>query len=303
MNYIVETSQLSKTFGREHAVSGIELRIAPGEIYGFLGPNGAGKSTTIRMLLGLMQPTSGSVKLFGEELKQNRLTLLKQIGALVETPSYYPHLTAYENLETSRKILGVSKKRIDDVLQMVRLYDVKDKKVKGFSLGMKQRLGIAATMLHEPQLLILDEPTNGLDPSGILEIRQLIKNLARNQGVTILISSHLLSEIDQLATTIGVLNRGKLLFQGAIETLREKAQSSILLNVEPLEAAVYFLKQMEYQPQLTENGIRLPYLNNEQLAGLIKRLVEENFSVYRVEEEKQSLETIFLAMTKKEQIG
>jgi ABC-type multidrug transport system ATPase subunit len=303
MNYIVETSQLSKTFGREHAVSGIELRIAPGEIYGFLGPNGAGKSTTIRMLLGLMQPTSGSVKLFGEELKQNRLTLLKQIGALVETPSYYPHLTAYENLETSRKILGVSKKRIDDVLQMVRLYDVKDKKVKGFSLGMKQRLGIAATMLHEPQLLILDEPTNGLDPSGILEIRQLIKNLARNQGVTILISSHLLSEIDQLATTVGVLNRGKLLFQGAIETLREKAQSSILLNVEPLEAAVYFLKQMEYQPQLTENGIRLPYLKNEQLAGLIKRLVEENFSVYRVEEEKQSLETIFLAMTKKEQIG
>ncbi|MTD38707.1 ATP-binding cassette domain-containing protein [Erwinia sp. CPCC 100877] len=302
MNYVVETTDLTKKFGRTPAVSNVELRIEEGEIYGFLGPNGAGKSTTIRMLLGLMQPTFGLIKLFGKDLKHNRLTLLKKIGALVETPSYYPHLTAYENLEICRKILAVPKQRIDDVLKMVRLYDTKDKKVKGFSLGMKQRLGIAAAMLHEPRLLILDEPTNGLDPSGILELRQLLNHLAKAQGITILISSHLLSEIDQLATTVGVLDHGKLLFQGSIERLRETAQTSIFLTIEPLEAAFHFLTQNDYQPQQQDNCLQIPFLKNEQIAALIKRLVEENFSIYRVEEEKQSLEAIFLSMTKKEPI-
>src|SRR5699024_3122326 len=158
-----------------------------GEIYGFLGPNGAGKSTTIRMLLGLMKPDSGMVRVFNKDLKKERIHILKRVGSLVENPSYYPHLTAYENLEALRKILRVSEARIHEVLEIVRLSDVAHKKVKGFSLGMKQRLGIAVSMLHQPELLILDEPTNGLDPSGIIEIRNLIQRLPEEYGMTILI--------------------------------------------------------------------------------------------------------------------
>ena len=218
MEYVVKTKGLTKSFGKEKAVTGLDMKIPKGEIYGFLGPNGAGKTTTIRMLLGLVKPTSGTTHIFQKDLKKERINILKRVGALVENPSYYPHLTAYENLEALRKILGVSKSRIHEVLEIVRLSDVANKKVKGFSLGMKQRLGIASSLLNDPELLILDEPTNGLDPSGIIEIRQLIKRLPSEYGMTILISSHLLSEIDQMATTVGIVT---LLLQfGAVHTPR-----------------------------------------------------------------------------------
>ncbi len=217
MEYIVQTQNLSKSFGKEQAVSNLNLQIRKGEIYGFLGPNGAGKTTTIRMLLGLMKPSSGTIKIFEKNITKDRIQILAKIGSLVENPSYYPHLTAYENLEALRKILGVSKTRIDEVLEIVRLKEVAHKKVKGFSLGMKQRLGIAASLLHSPELLILDEPTNGLDPSGIIEIRNLIKRLPEEYGMTIIISSHLLSEIDQMATQVGIVSKGKLIFQDSIE--------------------------------------------------------------------------------------
>lgn len=203
LEYIVQTQNLSKRFGKEQAVSNLNLQIRKGEIYGFLGPNGAGKTTTIRMLLGLMKPSSGTIKVFEKNITKERIQILAKIGSLVENPSYYPHLTAYENLEALRKILGVPKTRIDEVLEIVRLKEAAHKKVKGFSLGMKQRLGIAASLLHSPELLILDEPTNGLDPSGIIEIRNLIKRLPEEYGMTIIISSHLLSEIDQMATQVG----------------------------------------------------------------------------------------------------
>ena len=303
MEYIVETKNLTKSFGKERAVSNLEMKIPKGEIYGFLGPNGAGKTTTIRILLGLMRPTSGSVQLFGKDMKNSRIEILKNVGSLVENPSYYPHLTAKENLEASRKILNVPKKRIDEVLQQVRLHGVANKKVKGFSLGMKQRLGIAAAMLHQPELLILDEPTNGLDPSGIIEMRQLIQSLPKEYGMTVLISSHLLSEIDQMATRVGVVSKGKMIFQDSIETMRKFAQASIQVKVNDNEAAWRSLLASGQKADLGEESVTLQAEDDEQVAASIQYLVQQGFSIYRVQEEKRSLENIFLEMTREEQAG
>ena len=214
MTYIIETSSLTKKFGKFLAVDSIDLQVPKGGIYGFLGPNGAGKSTTIRMLLGLIKETKGQVTVFGKSIKEERLAILKRVGSMVETPSYYGHLTAYENLEVTRKILGIEKREINRVLEIVKLTDVQHKAVKKFSLGMKQRLGIAQALLGNPELLILDEPTNGLDPSGIIEMRELIKSLPEEYGITVLLSSHILSEIELIATHVGIINKGKLVFQG-----------------------------------------------------------------------------------------
>ncbi|SET64281.1 ABC-2 type transport system ATP-binding protein [Salinibacillus kushneri] len=302
MNYMVETKGLSKRFGNETAVKNLELKIPKGEVYGFLGPNGAGKTTTIRMLLGLMKPTSGSIHIFNQDLTKEKISILKKVGSLVENPSYYPHLTAYENLEALRKILGVPKKRIYEVLETVRLTDVAHKKVKGYSLGMKQRLVIAASLLNEPQLLILDEPTNGLDPSGIIEIRDLIKRLPSEYGMTVLISSHLLSEIDQIATSVGIISRGKMIFQDTIETMREHAQIKISLKSSNSHRAYQSLltkgKQVDYKDGL----IYLDDQSDEDVAEVVNSLVHDGFSIYRVEEEKRSLEDIFLQMTSKEDV-
>ncbi|WP_066190145.1 ABC transporter ATP-binding protein [Gracilibacillus timonensis] len=303
MEYIVETKRLTKKFGKEMAVADLEMNIPKGEIYGFLGPNGAGKTTTIRMLLGLMRPTYGSIQLFGKDLKKERIDILKRVGSLVENPSYYPHLTARENLEAIRKILDVPKKRIDDVLDLVRLQGAANKKVKGFSLGMKQRLGIAASMLHKPELLILDEPTNGLDPSGIIEMRQLIKSLPQQYGMTVVISSHLLSEIDQMATTVGVVSRGKMIFQDSIEAMRTFAKPSIQLKTNDNEAAWRVLLANGQRADLTENSVAIHMQGDERVAATVKYLIEQGLSIYRVEEEKRSLEHIFLEMTKEEQTG
>jgi len=303
MEYIVETRNVSKKFGKEIAVKNLEMKIAKGEIYGFLGPNGAGKTTTIRMLLGLMKPTSGTIQLFNQDLAQNRIEILKKVGSLVENPSYYPHLTAYENLEALRKILGVPKKRIDEVLEIVRLSDVANKKVKGFSLGMKQRLGIAGSLLHNPELLILDEPTNGLDPSGIIEIRELIKTLPSQYGMTVLISSHLLSEIDQMATTVGIVTKGKLIFQDSIETLRRYANQSISFTVSESKKAWQILISSGFQAELQQKRILIQDCSDSNVAEAVGVLVQAGLAVYRVEEEKKSLEEIFLQMTKEENAG
>ena len=232
-NYIIETKNLTKRFGKFTAVDGVNLQVPQGGIYGFLGPNGAGKSTTIRMILGLVNETKGEIKVFGDSIKRNRIQILKRVGSMVESPSYYGHLTAYENLEITRQILGVEKKEIGRVLEIVKLTDVQNKTVKKFSLGMKQRLGIAQALLGTPELLILDEPTNGLDPSGIIEIRELIKGLPHKYGITVLISSHILSEIELMATHVGIINKGKLLFQGTMDDLRDKQKEEILVAVEP----------------------------------------------------------------------
>ncbi|MDX8046486.1 ABC transporter ATP-binding protein [Gracilibacillus sp. S3-1-1] len=300
MEYIVQTNNLTKKFGKELVVNGISMQIPKGEVYGFLGPNGAGKSTTIRMMLGLMKPTSGNVEIFGKDLKNERINILKKVGSLVENPSYYPHLTANENLEAIRKIVGVPKARLEEVLRIVRLQDVANKKVKGFSLGMKQRLGIATSLLNNPELLILDEPTNGLDPSGIIEIRELIKNLSREYGMTILISSHLLAEIDQIATTVGIVNKGKMIFQDSIEKMRMLAQQQVILRVSQHKEAWRVLLANGIKTELAQGAIFLEDGSDHHVAEAVRLLVQQNISIYRVEDDRKSLEDIFLQMTKEE---
>lgn len=298
--YIVKTNHLTKRFGTRNVVNGVNLEIKKGEIYGFLGPNGAGKTTTIRMLLGLMKPTHGSIQLFQQDFSKSKLSALRKIGSLVESPSYYGHLSAVENLEALRKILSVPQSRISEVLETVRLSKEANRPVKGFSLGMKQRLGIAAALLGNPELLILDEPTNGLDPSGIQEIRELIKNMPREYGITVLVSSHLLSEIDQMATKVGIISKGSMIFQDSIENLRQKAKSQIRISVNEGEAAWKFLLNEGITTMYEDGFLFLDKVENEQVASVVSALASERFSVYRVEEQKMSLEDIFLELTKEE---
>jgi ABC-2 type transport system ATP-binding protein len=294
---IIETNQLTKKFSKRYAVENIDLKVKKGEIYGFLGPNGAGKTTTIRMLLGLAKPTKGSIHIFGKDMKKEKLNVLKRVGSLVEYPSYYGHLNAYENLEALRILLDAPKSRINEVLSIVRLSNEAKRPVKGFSLGMKQRLGIAAALLGNPELLILDEPTNGLDPSGILEIRELIKSMPKEHGITILISSHLLSEMDQMATQVGIVSKGKMIFQDSIEALRQRAQSKIAIKVDQTEQAWRMLLSKGRQAEMDNNQIYLPHTSDEEISTVIGDLVHDHFSVYRVQEEKKSLEDIFLELT------
>jgi ABC-2 type transport system ATP-binding protein len=295
--YIVSTHNLTKSYGTINSVDQLDMKVAEGSIYGFLGPNGAGKTTTIRMLLGLIKPTNGSINVFNQDLKENRISILKQIGSLVESPSYYSHLTGYENLEIIRRLLNASKQRIDEVLRIVRLEKHKDKLVKQYSLGMKQRLGIAIALLGNPKLLILDEPTNGLDPAGIHEIRELIKQLPQQYGMTVIISSHLLSEIDHIATQVGIINSGKLIFQDTIEELRSKSNSFIKIKVDDLLQSQKVLKQNNIQFSIENKDLVIQKCDNPYISQVNSILVQNNLSVYRIEEQKHSLEDIFLNLT------
>lgn len=297
--YIVQTHSLSKKHGDTFNVNNIDLKVNEGEIYGFLGPNGAGKTTTIKMLLGLVKPTNGDIKIFGQDLKTNRLNILKQIGSLVESPSYYGHLTGYENLEIIRRMLNVPRKNIDEVLEIVRLKNQKEKLVKNYSLGMKQRLGIASSLLAFPKLLILDEPTNGLDPSGIHEIRELIKELPSKYGMTVIISSHLLSEIDHIATQVGIIQNGVLIFQDDIAKLRQQSNSIIRMKVDNLSDAHKILLRNEIFAKIEDDSLVLNTYTEEQVAQANRLMINNNMSVYRIEEEKRTLEDIFLELTAK----
>lgn len=302
MEFILQTNELTKSYKNHQAVNSVNLEIPKGKIYGFLGPNGAGKTTTIRMLLGLVKPTDGKVSIFGKNFKKDRLSILSKVGSLVENPSYYGHLNAIENLKVYSILLGVPKKRIDEVLEVVRLTHAKKKKVKDYSLGMKQRLGIAIALLGEPELLILDEPTNGLDPEGIHEIRSLIKDLSANKGITILISSHLLSEIDQIADYVGIISKGKLVFQDKISVLRQKSQANIQIRMDkPSQGLKKFLNK-GITAELKNSAVAIKETDNNTVSKAIKILVENNISVYRVEEQKQSLEDIFLNVVKEESV-
>jgi lantibiotic transport system ATP-binding protein len=298
--WLLETEGLTKRLGGKNVVEDVSLRIRQGDIYGFLGPNGAGKTTTIRMLLGLVKPTAGHVRMFGLDMRKERLAALRKVGSLVEYPSYYGHLNAVENLEVVRRLIEVPKSRIDEVLAVVRLTKDAKRPVKGYSLGMKQRLGIATALLGQPELLILDEPTNGLDPAGILEIRELIKGLPKQQGCSIVVSSHLLSEVEQMATRVGIIAKGRMLFQDSIDVLRQRAGSRIRLGVSEPEAAWRLLLAGGYSAEWEPgSGGRLTVErgSDDKVAAMVARLVQHNHAVYRVEEEGASLESIFLGMT------
>lgn len=225
-DYIVATEQLTKKYKSFVAVDTVSLHIRKGSIYSFLGPNGAGKSTTMKMLLGLTSPSGGTFTIDGKKFPGDRISILKEIGSFIESPSFYANLTGKENLEIIRRILGLPKSAVDDALDLVGLSEFGDRLAKKYSLGMKQRLGLAGALLGRPPILILDEPTNGLDPSGIHEIRNLIKSLPDLYDCTVLISSHMLSEIELMADDIGILNHGRLLFEGSLAELRKYALKS-----------------------------------------------------------------------------
>ena len=226
MDYIITTEQLTKKYKNFTSVNNVSLHIRKGSIYGFLGPNGAGKSTTMKMLLGLTSPTKGSFTIDGKQFPGDRIAILKEIGSFIEVPSFYANLTGRENLDIIRRILGLPKAKVEDALELVGLTEFGDRLAKKYSLGMKQRLGLAGALLGRPPILILDEPTNGLDPSGIHEIRNLVKSLPDLYDCTVLISSHMLSEIELIADDIGILNHGQLLFEGSMNDLRQYALQS-----------------------------------------------------------------------------
>ncbi len=301
MKYIIETNALSKQYGNNYSVNNVHLKVRPGCVYGFLGPNGAGKSTTMKMLLGLVKPTGGEILMFGGEFDdRNRIQVLRQTGSLIESPSYYGHLSGRENLQIIQTLKKVPKEEIDEVLSIVRLEGQQKKKVREYSLGMKQRLGLAAALLGKPKLLLLDEPTNGLDPAGIQEMRELISQLPGHYGMTVMVSSHLLSEIDQMATDVGIIDKGKMIYQGSLQKLHDKARSSIHVRVLNQSAAVRILD--EYQEPYELNGEELVFAEREegQIANLVALLAGKGAQVIRVTEKQKSLEDIFLKLTGKQ---
>lgn len=226
MDYIITTEQLTKQYKNFTSVNNVSLHVRRGSIYGFLGPNGAGKSTTMKMLLGLTAPTKGSFTIDGKHFPNDRLKILREIGSFIEAPSFYANLTGRENLDVIRRILGLGQNAVEDALELVGLSEFGDRLAKKYSLGMKQRLGLAGALLGRPPILILDEPTNGLDPSGIHEIRNLVKSLPDLYDCTILISSHMLSEMELMADDVGILNHGRLLFEGSLDDLRRSASQA-----------------------------------------------------------------------------
>ena len=295
---IVQTRGLCKQYGKVMRVNRLDLQVPEGAIYGFLGPNGAGKSTTLKMILGLVHPTAGSISVFGKEVNgHNRLDMLKQVGSLIESPSYYGHLTGEENLKVVQTLRGVPEKDVYEVLEIVRLEGQRSKKVAHYSLGMKQRLGLAAALLGFPQLLILDEPTNGLDPAGIQEMRELICSLPARFGMTVLVSSHLLSEIDQMADHVGIIREGELVFQDTLETLHRHSRHNLALRTGDNEGALKLLHQSRVPCAQEEDYILLPRLDDPDAAKLIRYLIGHGVDVLRLEERQKSLEDIFLELT------
>jgi lantibiotic transport system ATP-binding protein len=297
-NLLIETKALSYHFSRDaKTLDNINLQVEQGSVYGFLGPNGAGKTTTLRLLLGLLRKQQGSIEIFGKEFESDKLNILKRLGSLIEQPSLYAHLTAKENLEVYRRIYGCAKNRIEEVLELVSLTYTKNKKIKQFSLGMKQRLSIAVALLHAPQLLLLDEPTNGLDPNGIIEIRELIKKLNKEEGVTVLVSSHILAEVEKMATHVGIIHKGKLVFQGGLSELQQLKHKQSFLEVETTDndTALHLLK--DFAAERMNGHLVLPYTNKLQSASINRMLVEKGIDVYRMQPQQNDLEQLFMDIT------
>ena len=296
---IVSTENLSKEYNGIYRVNDLDIQINEGDIYGFLGPNGAGKSTTMKMLLGLVKPSKGSIEIMGKSFNEkNRQEILKSVGSLIESPSYYGHLTGRENMEIIRRLLGLPRKNIEEAVHIVRMEKQMDKKVKNYSLGMKQRLGIAMALARRPKLLVLDEPTNGLDPAGIEEMRELVKTLPTKYGMTVMISSHILSEVDQMATVVGIINHGELIFQENMSVLDAQRQPYIILRTSDNNLACQVLRNMSLI--LLEGCLQLGALSDEQTGKVVQNLCANDIAVYRVEEHRESLEDIFLNLTGKE---
>ncbi len=303
-NPIIRTCHLERVFGTLRqglvkAVEGVDLCVPEGSIYGFLGPNGAGKTTTIRMLLGLIHPTAGRVEVFGGPLDRKALA---RIGALVETASFYPHLTGRENLALVAGMRRLPVSVIDRALAIAGLEAAARRLVKHYSLGMGQRLGLAIALLGQPSLLILDEPTNGLDPAGIHEVRALIRDLPRQHGITVFVSSHLLNEVEQIASHIGIVRAGKLVFQGTTDDLRARYAETTTLVTDRPEQAREALARLGWKATLTgsldgRGALQVEANGEPDVALIVQHLVQAGIKIYHASLEKPSLEDIFLKIT------
>lgn len=300
MEYLLRTHNLTKHYKDKAAVDNININIKRGDIYAFLGQNGAGKTTTIRMIMGLIRPTSGSIEMFGETLNSRNYNLYERVGSIIEFPGFYKNLTAWENLDMHRRLMGMQgKKCIEQALDTAGIFAAKDKKVKEFSLGMKQRLGIARALLHHPEILILDEPTNGLDPNGIKEVRQLILDLAHRRNITVLISSHILSEIQQLANKIGIIHKGRLIEEIDMNTLNEKNRQYINIKVNDDKKASMILEQNLgiFDYRVYEKGNLRVYEKLLESAKINSILVRNNLEVKEIALMRDSLEDYFMKLT------
>ncbi|HNP24126.1 MAG TPA: ABC transporter ATP-binding protein [Panacibacter sp.] len=300
--YCLETNNLTHRFTKENTVlKNISLRVTEGSIYGFLGPNGAGKTTTLRLILGLLKKQEGDILFFGKPFERNRVAILKNIGSLIESPSLYGHLTASENLSLLQKIYRCPRQRIKEVLKLVGLPHTGNKKASQFSLGMKQRLSIAVALLHNPSLLILDEPTNGLDPNGMIEIRELLIKLNQQSGITVIISSHMLAEIEKLVTHVGVINNGQMLFQGPLNELKSKQQESVsvVLETSDLEKTVHIIAGHDIKTTQEDGKLHMPFVSKKVIATLAQQLVNNNIELYEISVVKNDLETIFINLISK----
>jgi ABC-type multidrug transport system ATPase subunit len=294
---IIKVRNLSKKFGTFEAVKNVSFTVHKGDVFGFLGPNGAGKSTTIRCLLSLISPDNGSIELFDKSLQRNRSEILANIGSIIEKPDFYKYLSAQKNLEIFARISGadVSKKEIREMLDFVGLGDRAKHKVKGFSHGMKQRLGIAQTLLHKPELIILDEPTTGLDPQGIIEIRNLILRLKNEQNKTILLSSHQLSEIELIANRMVIINQGKSIVEGSVEELLNSEETMVRIEIDSVDSALEFVRSRFNPAEITRTSAKEleVLISKKRIPDLTKELVLAGFTIHAVEP-KRKLEDYFI---------
>ncbi len=298
---IVEIKHLKKDFGKFHAVTDVSFDVYRGDVFGFLGPNGAGKSTTIRTMLSLIRPTSGDIKLFGKDLQSNRNYILGKIGCIVEKPDFYKYLSAEKNIELFARLSGVNvtKSKIHEIIDFVGLKGREKDKLSGFSHGMKQRLGIAQTLIHNPELIILDEPTTGLDPQGIIDIRNLILQLKNEQNKTILLSSHILSEIELIANRMVIINKGKSIVQGSVSELLNAQELIVSFSVDNIDKAKILLEQAsmkEVIDKVEETNILL-HISQEKIPVVNKLFCDNDVNVFSIEA-KRKLEDYFLKLIK-----
>lgn len=297
-DYIMQTFGLTKQYGTYIAVNAVNMKIKKGDIYGFIGRNGAGKTTMIRMITGLVTPTSGEIELFSNK-ESKRNTGLNRIGSIIEHPALYTELTAYENMELRGLLLGIPDKTvIEEVLEIVDLSDVRKKKVKNFSLGMRQRLGLALALLGNPDFLILDEPINGLDPEGIVEMRKLLKRLNEEQGITILISSHILGELSKLATRYGVINDGRLVEEFTNKELKAKCRKYLHLQVNDSRKASFVIEEVfktDNYEVLTDNIIKI-YDLLDMSGEICLEFAKKNVKVISIESKGDDLESYFMKL-------
>ncbi|PWM62385.1 MAG: bacitracin ABC transporter ATP-binding protein [Subdoligranulum variabile] len=300
MEYILQTNQVTKIIGGKKLVSGIDLHVKKGEIYGFLGPNGAGKTTMMKMITNLWKPTAGNIEVFGEVLTPKSYAVLKRMGSIIEFPTFYEHMTGRENLQLHCKYMGYAKpENIENTLQLLGMAQAADKPVRSYSLGMKERLGIARAILCEPELLILDEPTNGLDPAGIKQIRELLKKLCTEHGITVMVSSHILSEIESIADTVGIIHHGQMMKEISMRDMEAANQNYIEVAVDDVQKARTVLKEkmgFSHFQAVEDHTFRI-YERSATPQAVAKALVLHDVGIISIGKHMETLEDYFLKLT------